>query len=324
MMGNVKLIQISEAAKQLGVTRQTVENWCSYGLLKRVQMGRAHFVSQEAIDAIADEAAAYVGAASQLHEMTERLRQEKKKTHDAIHDLRMMAKYSEVLSSYSARHTMYEIMVNIFSKCDYLKERESGVLLQLLNGDSPDNIGEYYGLTRGRVYQIANKALRKAKCFADDISDRLNAEKEVRMDNESLRKLVVDLQNKLDMYRKAEEDTGMDCDLEELDRLCTLLNRPIAELGLSARAFNGIRETRGPYGLVFSEIETLGDLIRHSRIDILKRRNVGRKTLTELDNLLESYNLEWSTDVDKIFRERAQKKIELTEHGEERDTDRAV
>lgn len=320
MMENVRLIQCADAAKRLGVTRQTIENWIAKGALKMTAVGRTHFVSADAIDAIVDEVRDYSHASEELRAMTDELRQEKKRTQEAIHELRLMAKYSEILSSNSARHTVYEVIVNIFHACGYLMEREANVLLQLLNGSTITDICQEYGLARQRVYQIANKTLRKARQYVGDLCDRLKAEDEVKLDNESLRQLVVDLQGQLDMYRKAEEDTGMDGDLEELDRLCTLLKRPIAELGLSARAFNGIRETRGPYGLVFSEIETLGDLIKHSRSDILNRRNVGRKTLTELDDLLESMNLEWSTDVDGIFKARAQKKLKMTRNGEEGNT----
>lgn len=67
------------------------------------------------------------------------------------------------------------------------------------------------------------------------------------------------------------------------------------DLGLSVRTFNCIQAafTGGRYG--WEEIDekeiTLGDVCRHTRLDYMKLRNFGRKSLGELEHLLGKYGL---------------------------------
>jgi DNA-directed RNA polymerase subunit alpha len=46
-------------------------------------------------------------------------------------------------------------------------------------------------------------------------------------------------------------------------------------------------------------VETLGDLVQFNKTDLLKFRNFGKKSLTELDELLENMNLQFGTDISK-------------------------
>ena len=48
-----------------------------------------------------------------------------------------------------------------------------------------------------------------------------------------------------------------------------------------------------------ADVETLGDLVQFNKTDLLKFRNFGKKSLTELDDLLESLNLSFGTDISK-------------------------
>jgi adenine deaminase len=52
-------------------------------------------------------------------------------------------------------------------------------------------------------------------------------------------------------------------------------------------------------GLNAADVETLGDLVQFNKTDLLKFRNFGKKSLTELDDLLESLNLSFGTDISK-------------------------
>jgi len=49
----------------------------------------------------------------------------------------------------------------------------------------------------------------------------------------------------------------------------------------------------------FADVETLGDLVQYNKTDLLKFRNFGKKSLSELDDLLESLNLSFGTDITK-------------------------
>ena len=66
-----------------------------------------------------------------------------------------------------------------------------------------------------------------------------------------------------------------------------LLKTKLVDLNLSVRALNCLKA---------AEVETLGDLVQYNKTDLLKFRNFGKKSLSELDDLLESLNLSFGTD----------------------------
>ncbi|MBQ0080887.1 MAG: DNA-directed RNA polymerase subunit alpha [Alistipes sp.] len=77
--------------------------------------------------------------------------------------------------------------------------------------------------------------------------------------------------------------------LNEQDlRMRQLLKTKLSDKSLSVRALNCLKA---------AEVETIGDLVKLNRQDLLRFRNFGRKSLTELDDLLESYNLSFGMDV---------------------------
>ena len=68
------------------------------------------------------------------------------------------------------------------------------------------------------------------------------------------------------------------------------LKTRLVDLDLSVRALNCLKA---------ANVETLGDLVQYNKTDLLKFRNFGKKSLTELDDLLESMNLSFGTDIKK-------------------------
>jgi DNA-directed RNA polymerase subunit alpha len=69
-----------------------------------------------------------------------------------------------------------------------------------------------------------------------------------------------------------------------------LLARPIDECGLSVRSVNSLKN---------SNINTLGDLVRHSEEDMLKVKNVGEKALGEIGDLLRREGLSFGMSFDE-------------------------
>lgn len=77
---------------------------------------------------------------------------------------------------------------------------------------------------------------------------------------------------------------------EELLRMRQQLKTRLQDMDLSVRALNCLKA---------ADVETLGDLVRYHRNDLLKFRNFGKKSLTELDDLLASLNLTFGMDISK-------------------------
>ena len=77
---------------------------------------------------------------------------------------------------------------------------------------------------------------------------------------------------------------------EEILHMRQLLKTKLVDMDLSVRALNCLKA---------ADVETLGDLVQFNKTDLLKFRNFGKKSLTELDDLLESLNLSFGTDISK-------------------------
>ena len=77
---------------------------------------------------------------------------------------------------------------------------------------------------------------------------------------------------------------------EEALHMRQLLKTKLVDMDLSVRALNCLKS---------AEVETLGELVRYNRNDLLKFRNFGRKSLTELDELLANINLQFGMDISR-------------------------
>ncbi|GHU78952.1 DNA-directed RNA polymerase subunit alpha [Bacteroidia bacterium] len=69
-----------------------------------------------------------------------------------------------------------------------------------------------------------------------------------------------------------------------------LLKTKLADMNLSVRALNCLKA---------ADVETLGELVKYQKNDLLKFRNFGKKSLTELDELLKNLRLDFGMDISK-------------------------
>ncbi|NVN96276.1 MAG: DNA-directed RNA polymerase subunit alpha [Bacteroidetes bacterium] len=69
-----------------------------------------------------------------------------------------------------------------------------------------------------------------------------------------------------------------------------LLKTKLVDMDLSVRALNCLKA---------AEVDTLGELVSFNRNDLLKFRNFGKKSLTELEQLVKSKNLEFGMNIAK-------------------------
>jgi DNA-directed RNA polymerase subunit alpha len=89
-------------------------------------------------------------------------------------------------------------------------------------------------------------------------------------------------------------DTEVRQEVEEFDEsslhMRQLLKTKLVDMDLSVRALNCLKA---------AEVETLGELVSFSKSDLLKFRNFGKKSLTELEDLVDSKNLTFGMNVAK-------------------------
>jgi DNA-directed RNA polymerase subunit alpha len=86
-----------------------------------------------------------------------------------------------------------------------------------------------------------------------------------------------------------EKMTGDEFD-EEVLHMRQMLKTKLVDMDLSVRALNCLKA---------ADVETLGELVQYNRNDLLKFRNFGKKSLTELDDLLDHMGLNFGMDISK-------------------------
>lgn len=86
-----------------------------------------------------------------------------------------------------------------------------------------------------------------------------------------------------------QEDAPEEFD-EEVLHMRQLLKSKLVDMDLSVRALNCLKS---------AEVETLSQLVVFNKNDLLKFRNFGKKSLSELDELLEKLNLSFGMDISK-------------------------
>ena len=86
---------------------------------------------------------------------------------------------------------------------------------------------------------------------------------------------------------------------DEDQKLRRKLLQKLSDMGLSVRAYNCLKA---------ADIDTFADLVSYSRAELMKFRNFGRKSLAEIDELVEKMQLSFGMDVTK-FNIEPKKKI---------------
>ena len=94
--------------------------------------------------------------------------------------------------------------------------------------------------------------------------------------------------------KKLSIENTVESDTKELDeealRMKHLLLTKLSDMGLSVRAYNCLKA---------ADIDTFADLVSYSRAELMKFRNFGRKSLNEIDILVEKMKLSFGMDVTK-------------------------
>jgi len=93
-----------------------------------------------------------------------------------------------------------------------------------------------------------------------------------------------------DIEPEEEETSEVD---EEMLRIKKLLKMSVDELELSVRSHNCLKA---------ANIKTIGDLVHRDEQEMLKFRNFGRKSLTELNKILEERGLHFGMNIDKYLK----------------------
>ncbi len=99
--------------------------------------------------------------------------------------------------------------------------------------------------------------------------------------------IITDENISLDVMKEEKEDT-VD---EGMLQLRKVLNTPLEDLELSVRAFNCLKAAK---------INSLSELVQYTQDELMKFRNFGQKSLTEIDQVLGERGLHFGMDISRV------------------------
>lgn len=291
-----KLLTRQQAAEKLGVTPQTISNWLKTGILKDAGVNHITKIDEKTLDRFGPSLKELAATEQKIREAQAEADALCKKEQERLKDIRRAYGVLNLGGDDVLRAKVIKGVLCAAVNGGVICEREYNVLCRLLEKERATAIAEEYGLSRASIYLIARKGVGKIA----EMQDYRELQDEVEKAREKVAaadELIVLQRNEIERLTKelsayvppvAEPEAG---DAEVL-AMRDLLKTKIVDLDLSVRALVCLKAY---------DIETLADLVPYSRIDLLKFRNFGRKTLTEVEDLLDSMGLTFEMDVRKYM-----------------------
>ena len=166
-----------------------------------------------------------------------------------------------------------------------LTKLEAEVLNQvLIDNKSFAEIGEGRQLTSGRVKRIFETGVLRLNNFLSNINSRMEDYLKV-IENYSI------IEKKLAVYEKQEDEKTRITDFKKSlpEKTQKLLETKVSDTDLSGRVKN-LCDSGSIYNI---GIETVADLVRMNPKELLKFRNCGKKSITEIEEFFKKNNLRW-------------------------------
>ena len=273
---NRKYISRNEAAEMLGVHPQTISNYINDGLIfarkTKVEGKPAIRVAIEDVEKIAEQMEDLVGIETRIARYRERLKREEDQLDRK--EMELKEQIDDISNDYKhLQQVTVESMIALFWKYvpDVGSADDMAVLKEVMRYGV--RVASYHlNMTTGDVVRCCN-AVRDEIRIHPNIQKYRDRNHQLEVENKSLRKWMEEHQ--MEVQEAIEQDAGR----------TALLEKKLIDLDISVRALNCLK---------MAEVETLGDLIKYRKGELMKFRNFGKKTLTELENFVAGLGLEFS------------------------------
>lgn len=281
-MSKAKFISTTKAAKLAGVTSETIRNLCKAGTVQHQMRGNLYYVSREDVEKYKSTIEVIHAATKDINEYRAELERDAEDLHIKHEDYRERMMFLDMFPKriVATLELLKAIVYNyrdINEEHDCFDPRYADVVLAVLNGKPYREIAERMKLKEPSIDAIWRKALRK---FAYTMNRIGALEEEINV----LKECIAERDNTI---RELTNHGEVTTEQIEYKRMRKLLATDMSNFDISMRVLNTLRN---------AEIKTIGDLVKLDRKYLTHYRNFGRKSLTELDELLENNGLSWNMD----------------------------
>lgn len=285
-----KYIKASDVAKKFGVTRQTIRNWIDKGFLASVKLDNCLYVTMESVKAIEDKFSEIIVVDSAVEAYLQKYQvacDEYKASIELLHSASVAN--SEIRLSKQRLSELVNVLFGIVRVG--ITIRGERMIEMLLTGSDTKDVAEEFGVSPERVKQIVDKSIRILNC------EGIQYQK-LKEENERLKEKVQTLENNIKILSSYREPGAESLEYSKVDVQRSILTKRLVDCNLSVRALNCLKSYKENINgeWVYKDIDTIGDLARRKKTDLLRLRNFGKKCLIELDNFLDELGLEWGTN----------------------------
>lgn len=285
-----KYIKASDLAKKFGVTRQTIRNWIDKGFLASVKLDNCLYVTMESVKAIEDKFSEIIvvdGAVEAYLQKYQVACDEYKASIELLHSASVAN--GEIRLSKQRLSELVNVLFGIVRVG--IAIRGERMIEMLLTGSDTKDVAEEFGVSPERVKQIVDKSIGILNC------EGIQYQK-LKEENERLKEELETIKNNVKTLRSFREPGAKSLEYSKVDVQENILTKRLFDCNLSVRSLNCLKSYKeivnGEW--VDMPIETVGDLTRHRKTDLLKLRNFGKKCLIEIDDFLNELGLEWGTN----------------------------
>lgn len=310
MMESLNL-DAKDAAKMLGVTKDTIYNYIKNGVLDGEKRGGKFFVKKASVEQFARlDTDTLKQQQIAVDAMVERLEYDKayyseclqRKAHQKAL-IRSKLAEQDYMMKLIRRRNLFATFLNTLLKV-YDEETDDKRTVEIcsrviMDCQSLDDVADDYGLSRERIRCILENGVRRMSNVTKYTQLR-QRNIYLEEENKRMQRLIAELKQQIAKGFEESKVTGV-ATLFGLKQQVINDMLPNSILGLrmidldvciSVRTFNGVRAIG---------VDTLYDLVQKRDDDILSTRNVGRKTLAECRNVLDHFGLKLGMTTDEIY-----------------------
>lgn len=187
----------------------------------------------------------------------------------------MKIKRSEILSEMFQESKMGRLGVESLLWSIYVtmrdvglfNERERGIFSMIIEGSTLEEVSKKYDITKERVRQIFCRSLRRARYAIEKFAYE--------------RKKIEEYKKRIEILEVENRILRKESNTQDTERLKISL---LIDMEFSVRALSCFKTAK---------IETLEELIRTPSTELLKYRNIGRKTIMEIRDYMKAHNIDW-------------------------------
>lgn len=293
----------NEAAEILGVHPQSVANYAESGVIRKAKLRtdrKMDYFSKEDVESLSSSFIVEPEMKADIEELRKEYRSEVKNLKLKIKSIRALTDATTLDNLIYFGQASRGVIELAFNICGHtLTDRDKYIIEQALSLQGVRGSADELGLTAERTRQVLHRAIRKMGAVPKAFE--LKVER-VQKENESLKEINRHLACVNNALKEAGVKTLTETEMrsvEERERYNSeyvvkhwdILNTKITDLNLSVRAYNCLRA---------ADIETVAELVYLSRSDLMRCRNFGRKSLREIDTLVERHNLQFNAPVGEL------------------------